>query len=379
MKPRQPEPPRSAWVRVDLDALAGNFERIRAELPSTTRLLYVLKDDAYGLGAVPAARVALAHGADLLAVFTLGEAVALREAGIGARILLLGERLPDELPWVVDLDLETSVGRMEIALALDGLGRSRGRPVPVHLKVNSGMNRFGFPWRRSSAWAAELASLDGLEFVGALSHFAQSDELDKTFARTQLDRFNRCIEILAGVGIRPTLVHHCNSGGFLDLTDAHLDLVRVGLLAHGIYPSSVCRRLPGLRPVLSLHARITAVQDLEPGDTVGYGMRWTAEAPSRIGVLSLGYGDGFPRVRNEGSVLVRGCRVPIVGGVTMDALMVDLTLVPEARVGEEAVLLGRQGALEIGIQELAVLKRSVSYDVLVGLRSRLPRRYSGAA
>ena len=370
--------PRSAWVEVDLAALAHNIRLIRAELPSRTRLLYVVKDAAYGLGAVRAAQTALANGADQLAVFTLSEAAELRAAGIGAPILLLGERLPDELPWVLELGLEPCVGRMEIARQLDELGRRRGRPVPVHVKINTGMNRFGLPWRQVATWSGELAGLTGLEFAGVLSHFAQSDELEKTFAQTQLARLEQCVAMLRAAGVEPRLVHHCNSGGFLDLPEAHFDIVRVGLLAQGVFPSSVCRRLPGLQPVMSVKARLTAIQELETGDTVGYGMRWRAERPSRIGVLSLGYGDGFPRVRNEGSVLVGGRRAPIVGGVTMDALMIDLTDLPTTQIGDETVLLGRQGDEEISAHEIAALKRSVSYDVLTGWRARLPRVYLNA-
>lgn len=369
--------PRSAWVEVDLTALAQNFRLLRAELPAPTRLLYVVKDDAYGLGAVGASQVALANGADQLAVFTLGEAAVLRDAGIRAPILLLGERLPEELPWVLELGLEACVGRIEIARQLAELGGQRGRSVPIHIKINTGMNRFGLPWRRVAEWSRELAALSGLEFVGALSHFAQSDELEKAFARTQQARFEECVAALRAAGVRPQWLHHCNSGGFLDLPDAHFDIVRVGLLAQGVFPSSVCRRLPGLRPVMAVKARLTAIQELEPGDTVGYGMRWRAERPSRIGVLSLGYGDGFPRVRNEGSALVRGQRVPIVGGITMDALMIDLTDVPAAEVGDETVLMGRQGGAEITAHDIAALKRSVSYDALTGWRARLPRVYLG--
>lgn len=369
--------PRSAWVEVDLDRLADNFRRLRAALPPPKRLLFVAKDDAYGLGSVTAAQVALAHGADQLAVFTLGEAAELRDAGISAPILLLGERLPEELPWVLELGLEPCVGRLEIAQPLAELGRRRNRPVPVHLKLNTGMNRFGLPWREAGAWSRTLAGLTGLEFAGVLSHFAQSDELDKTFARVQLGRFQQCLAALHDAGIVPRQVHHCNSGGFLDLAEAHFDLVRVGILAQGIYPSSVCRQLAGLRPVMSVKARLVATQNVEPGDTVGYGMRWRAERPGRIGVLPLGYGDGYPRVRNEGSVLLHGRRVPVVGGVTMDALMVDLTDLPEAQVGDEAVLQGSQGAETITVQEVAALKRSVTYDVLVNWRHRLPRVYRG--
>ena len=369
--------PRSAWVEVDLTALAHNCRLLRAELPAGVRLLYVVKDNAYGLGAVPAARTALDSGVDDLAVFTLGEAEELREAGVTALILLLGERLPGELTRVLELGLEPCVGRIEIAGMLSQMGRERERPVSLQLKINTGMNRFGFPWRTRADWSARLAALPGIEVTGVLSHFAQSDELEKGFARTQLARFEECLAALQEAGLTPRQIHHCNSGGFLDLPEAHFNVVRVGLLAQGVYPSSVCRRIPGLRTVMSVKAQVVAFQDLEPDDTVGYGMRWRAERRSRIGLLALGYGDGYPRVRNEGWVLVQGRRVPIVGGITMDALMVDLTEVPDAQVGDEAVLMGRQGDAEITAHDIAALKRSVSYDVLTGWRSRLPRHYVG--
>ena len=367
--------PRSAWVQVDLEQLARNWEILRREVPASVSLMFVAKDNAYGLGAVEAARVALEGHADSLAVFTLGEAQELRDAGITAPILLLGERLADEVPHVLELDLEPCVGSIEMAEAFSRAGRTRGRPVPIHLKVNTGMNRFGFSWRNVDSWGPILKTLPALEFRGALSHFAQSDELDKGFARTQSQRFEGVLDRLAILSIQPQWIHHCNSGGVLDLPDAHFNRVRVGLLAQGVYPSEVCRRLEGVLPVLSLRARLTAIQELEIGDTVGYGMRWRAERPSRIGVLSVGYGDGYPRLRNQGQALLHGRRVPIVGGVTMDALMIDLTDVPEAQLGDEAVLLGTQGTDCITVQELARLSGTVTYDVLTGFRARLPRVY----
>ena len=367
--------PRSAWVQVDLDQLARNWEILRREVPASVSLMFVAKDNAYGLGAVEAARVALEGHADSLAVFTLGEAQELRDAGITAPILLLGERLADEVPHVLELDLEPCVGSVEMAEAFSRAGRTRGRPVPIHLKVNTGMNRFGFSWRNVDSWAPILKTLPALEFRGALSHFAQSDELDKGFARTQSQRFEGVLNCLSAQDIRPQWIHHCNSGGVLDLPDAHFNRVRVGLLAQGVYPSEVCRRLEGVLPVLSLRARLTAIQELEIGDTVGYGMRWQAQRPSRIGVLSVGYGDGYPRLRNQGQVLLHGRRVSIVGGVTMDALMIDLADVPEAQMGDETVLLGMQGTDCITVQELARLSGTVTYDVLAGFRARLPRVY----
>jgi len=167
----------------------------------------------------------------------------------------------------------------------------------------------------------------------------------------------------------------CNSGGFLDLPGAHFDMVRVGILALGVYPSSVCRRLDGLAPIMTVKARIAAIQKLQPGDSVGYGMRYTAGSPRRVAVLPLGYGDGFPRVRNQGGALIHGQRAAMVGGVAMDALMVDITDIPRARLWDEAVLMGWQGDEEISVHDLAKLKNSVSYDILPGWRARLPRIY----
>ena len=370
-----PRPPRPAWVEVDLGAMAHNLRQVRADLPASVRLMQVVKDEAYGMGAVEVARVALRHGVEAFATYTVGEALRLRTRGIQAPILLLGERTPEEFPWVVDHDLMTCVGSLEVARGLDAFAGREGRRVTVHLKVNSGMNRFGFPWRSVEDWAPALRELRHLEVAGALTHFAQSDEAVKTFARQQLGRFQSTVTVLRRLGIAVPCLHACNSGGFLDLPEAHGDMVRVGILALGVYPSSVCRRLPSLEPVLTVKAQVTAIQAILPGDTVGYGMRFRAETPRRIAVLPIGYGDGFPRVRNEGGVLLHGRRAPLVGGTAMDAITVDVTDIPGVQVGDEAVLMGRQGDLEITAHDIAALKRSVSYDILAGWRSRLPRVY----
>lgn len=381
-KAQRPEvglPVRPAWVEIDLDRLAENFRIIRRDLPSPVRLLYVVKDEAYGQGAVLAAQVALKNGADHLAAYTLAEAFSLRDAGIIAPILLLGERTLEELPWLPERQLTPCIGSIVLAQAWDAQASGLGCRLQAHLKLNTGMNRFGFSWREANRWIPALAKLRHLEWAGVLSHFAQSDETDKTFAREQTARFHGVLSRLNQEGIFPAIRHLCNSGGFLDLPEAHLDMVRVGLLGMGVYPSNVCRRLNGLLPVLSVKSRLSAIQHLETGDTVGYGMRYRAENQRRIGVVPLGYGDGFPRVRNEGAVLICGRRAPLVGGVAMDAFMVDVTDIPGADIGSEVVIQGCQGEQEITVHEIAALKKSVSYDILVGWRSRLPRVYRGTA
>ena len=204
-----------------------------------------------------------------------------------------------------------------------------------------------------------------------------SDEPDKSFARLQTSRFHEVLDSLAAAQIKAPVRHLCNSGGFLDLPDAHLDMVRLGLLPLGVYPSASCRRIDGIRPIMTVKTKIASLQQLQPGDTVGYGMRYVATSPRRIAVLPLGYGDGFPRVRNEGSVLIHGRRAPLVGSVSMDAITVDVTDIPSAQLWDEVVVMGCQGDEEISVHDLAALKKSVSYDILTNWRSRLPRVYLG--
>jgi len=367
-------PQRPAWAEIDLGRLRRNFQLIRRDLPASVKLLAVVKDEAYGHGALEVARIALEEGASFLGLSTLEEAMVLRQAGVTAPLLLLGERQDDELPWCVRHDLTVCVDAAGTVRALARAAAAGGKRAPVHVKINTGMSRYGVRWDQARPLLELICSERSLLLEGVMTHFAQSDEADKTFALLQTARFDQVIHGLAQTGVRVRYQHLCNSGGFLDLPQAHRDMVRVGLLMFGIFPSNSCRRLAGLQPVMSVKARIAAIQRLDAGDVVGYGMGYTAPSPRRIAVLPIGYGDGFPRVRNQGAALLHGQRAPVVGGVTMDGLMVDVTDIPQAQMWDEAVLLGRQGQEEITVHELAELKQSVSYDVLTSWRLRLRRQ-----
>ena len=370
-----PPLPRPAWIEVDLRRFKRNFEVICQDKPRDLKVLSVVKDEGYGHGAWALARAALESGAGFLGLSTLQEAMTLRDRGIRARLLLLGDRQENEFPWCVAHDLTCCVSEPESVRRLGELAARANKRIPVHIKLNTGMNRYGVLWSEVEPLARLIDSTRSLYLEGVLSHFAQSDETDKTFARLQLSRFEQALRDLALAGMPVELKHLCNSGGFLDLPQAHFDMVRLGILPLGVYPSSVCRRIPGIEPVMAVKARIAAIQKLQAGDSVGYGMRYTAPGPRRIAVLPIGYGDGFPRVRNQGCALVHGQRAPLVGGVAMDAITVDITEIPEARLWDEAVIQGRQGTEEISVHELAKLKNSVSYDLLAGWRTRLPRIY----
>jgi len=367
-------PLRPAWTEIDLGRLRRNLQIIRRDLPRHVRLLAVVKDEAYGHGALDVARIAIEEGAWGFGLSTLEEAMALRDAGITAPLLLLGERQEAELSWCVAHDLTVCVNEPNTVRALAKVASAFGKQARVHVKVHTGMSRYGVRWDEALPLIELIGATKSLLLEGVMTHFAQSDETDKTFANLQFTRFNEVLVGMAARGVAAELRHACNSGGFLDLPHAHLDMVRVGILMHGIFPSSVCRRIPGIEPVMSVKACIAAIQHLKPGEAAGYGMRYTAPSPRRIAVLPIGYGDGFPRVRNQGAALIRGQRAPLIGGVAMDAVMVDITEIPEARMWDEAVVMGRQGGEEITVHDLAALKNSVSYDVLTNWRLRLRRR-----
>ncbi|MGN6555165.1 MAG: alanine racemase [Verrucomicrobiota bacterium] len=367
-------PLRPAWVEIDLGRLRRNLQIIRRELPRQVKLLAVVKDEAYGHGALDVARIAVEEGAAFLGLSTLEEAMTLRQGGISSSLLLLGERQEEELPWCVRHDLTVCVNEPQTVRKLARVAAQMGKRVPVHVKINTGMSRYGVRWDEALELIQQVCAEKSLLLEGVMSHFSQSDETEKGFANLQISRFDEVLRRLAESGIRVPHQHLCNSGGFLALPHAHRDMVRVGILMYGVFPSTVCRRIPGIEPVMSVKARIASIQKLKAGEVVGYGMHYTARSDRRIAVLPIGYGDGFPRVRNLGGALIHGRRAPLVGGIAMDALMVDITEIPEAQMWDEAVIMGRQANEEITVHDLAKLKNSVSYEVLTSWRLRLRRK-----
>ncbi|HEY3760334.1 MAG TPA: alanine racemase [Verrucomicrobiae bacterium] len=367
-------PLRPAWTEIDLGKLRRNLQLIRGDLPKHVRLMAVVKDEAYGHGALDVARIAMEEGAWGFGLSNLEEAMCLRDAGITAPLVLLGERQVPELEWCVAHDLTVCVNEPNNVRALARIAADFNKRVPVHLKIHTGMSRYGVRWDEALPLAEQILAEKSLELEGVMTHFAQSDETEKTFANLQFSRFNEVLSALEKKKVHVKLRHSCNSGGYLDLPHAHLDLVRPGILIYGVFPSQVCRRIEGIEPIMSVKAKIAGIQKLKPGEVVGYGMRYTAKTERRIAILPIGYGDGFPRVRNEGGALIRGKRAPLIGGIAMDALMVDITDIPEAQMWDEAVIMGRQGNEEITVRDIAKLKNSVTYDVLTNWRLRLRRK-----
>src|SRR6266853_1754414 len=263
-RPLSSVPPRPAWIEIDLKQLKRNFQLIRQDKPEV-QLVSVVKDEGYGHGAVQVARVALDCGAALLGLVTLDEALTLRERNSKAPVLLLGDREEKELPWCLEHNLTCCVSEPHTVKKLGQLAARAGKRIAIHLKVNTGMNRYGIRWDQAGPLLELISSTKSLVLEGVLSHFAQSDETDKGFALLQLERFREVLRNIEEAGLRVKLRHLCNSGGFLDLPQAHFDMARVGILPLGVYPSTVCRRIPGIGPVMSVKARIAAIQKLQPG------------------------------------------------------------------------------------------------------------------
>ena len=332
----------------------------------------VVKANAYGHGAVGIAQAALEAGAERLAVICVDEGEQLRRAGIRAPILVMGHSPVSDARRIVELELTPTVNSLEMARALAREAEAAGVRQPLHLKVDSGLNRYGLTPAEIVPLAESLRQIPALDVEGIFTHFASADEGDKRFTLEQYTIFRTVVEKLPWIRMR----HVSNTATLLDRPEMSLDLVRPGVGMYGLYPSQYVSRSLNLRPVLSLKSHVARLTSIAPGDSVSYGRTWRANRPSVIALVMCGYGDGLPRVlSNRGSVLVAGRRVPMVGRVCMDMCMADVTDVPDVAEGDEVVIIGRQGEAEIAAQEIGDLCGTISYEILCGITARVPRLY----
>jgi len=357
-------------VRDNITALRG--------VAAPAAILAVVKADGYGHGAVPVARAALDAGATWLGVALVEEGVALREAGIDAPILVLSEPAPDAAATVVAHRLTPVVytpgGIDTLAKAVVDSGTDE--PLAVHLKVDTGMHRVGIAPAEAVRLAQRVGERTELVLGGVCTHFAVADEPDDPYTAEQLARFHAVLADLEAAGVRPPLVHAANSAGLLAFPAARFDLARVGIAIYGIPPAPELADRAELRPALSLKARVSHVKHLEAGSRLSYGLRYELARAGWIATVPIGYADGVPRNLAEvgGEVIVGGRRRPVAGTVTMDQLMVDLGS-DEAAVGDEVVLIGRQGQAEVTAQEWAERLGTIAYEIVCGFGPRVPRRY----
>ncbi len=365
---------------IDLRALGRNLKVIRG-MAGKAKILAVVKADAYGHGLIPVSRRLVAEGAAALGVGRVEEVEELRRAGLGVPVVILTGVLPWEAGLAVRLRSLPMVFDLETAQILAGAGQAMGRTAEVLIKVDTGMGRLGFPDRDLGSLAERLLSLKGLSVRGVASHLARADEADKSEAGKQIRRFNRAVDLFRDKGFDLDLNTLANSAGVLDLKEAHVDLIRPGIILYGAKPGPGIASRSETEPVMTVKTRLIQVREMEAGRPLSYGGTYVTPAPARIGVAAMGYGHGLSRglSSQEGGakahLLVRGQRAPIVGRVCMNLTLLDLTAIPGAETGDEVVVIGAQEGETLLADDLARPWGTIPYEVMCLLGGMNPRTY----
>ena len=361
---------RKAAAYIHAANLANNLSAIR-RLAGGAKICAVIKADAYGHGATAVSQMLEKEGVDYLAVALLEEALELRSAGIASPLLVLGTTDPSNADIIVSQNITQTVFTTELAAALSASAKRLGRVGKIHLKIDTGMHRQGISPDDAEAFSRKLAAMEGLAVEGAYSHFAEADNLDRSFTLRQLAEFQRALGGMRAGGIVPSLRHIANSAALLRVPEARMDMVRPGILVYGLSPDGQTKPPKGFLPVMQFCAAIANIKTIAAGESVSYGRLFTASRESRIALLQVGYADGYSRLlSNRANVIIRGKRAPLAGRVCMDQIMVDVTDIPEAKLGDEATLFGLP---ELPAGELAHLMGTIDYEVTCGISKRVPR------
>lgn len=374
--------PVSTWVEVDLDILDANLDAIRRDIGAEREILLVVKADAYGHGAVEVARAAALRGVRQFGIATLHEGIQLRRAGITTDVWVLSPLLESEIAQAIEHRLEPTLPSLDFARALSSAARAAGRPVRVHVEVDTGMGRTGIDATEAVDFLTAVDALPGLRVGSLYTHFPDADGEDLTFARQQVARFHEVLAALDARGLAPPLTHAANSAGTLRLPEGRFGLVRPGLAVYGVAPPHAdSPAAAALRPAMAFKARLVQVRRIRAGRPISYGRSFVTGRDSLIGVVPVGYGHGYSWLcSNRGAMIVAGTRVPIVGRVTMDLTMVDLTDLAAAaarvpRPGDPVVLFGSRNGASIPVEELAGWSETLPYEVLCTLGKRVTRVY----
>ncbi|MCC6147813.1 MAG: alanine racemase [Anaerolineaceae bacterium] len=362
------------WAEVDLDAIAHNIAAYKRHVGARVEVFAVVKANAYGHGAAAVSRTALTAGASRLAVHRAGEGIELRKAGIDAPILVVGYTPPEGAKRIVRWHLTPSLMTLDFAQALSGAAAAAGAVVPVHVKVDTGMSRYGLMPEEVVEFMTALHRLPGIHIEGLFTHFATADSADPAITLRQLAVFNDVRAALSEVGITIPIAHAANSAAAMKLPETHLNAIRPGIAIYGMSPSAEWPPVFEIRPSLTLKSLVSRVRDIPAGTGVSYGYTFITARTTRVALIPVGYGDGYHRIlSNQGSVLVRGQRAPIIGRVCMDQIVVDVTAIPGVQLGDEVVLVGAQGSQTIRAEEVARLAGTINYEVTTSLLPRVAR------
>ena len=363
------------YARINKDALFHNISEIRRKAGSSVKIAAVIKADAYGHGALETARV-IDSVADCYAVAVMEEAVSLRENGIKKPIMILGHTSPYFYDDALRYDIALTVYSEDAAVMLSERAARHGRAGKIHIALDTGMSRIGFPLGSESVSAIKrISMLPCIEIEGVFSHFATADEKNKDFSLLQLSRFDEMCENLKRAGVNIPLRHICNSAGIMELPHCHYEMVRAGIILYGLYPSDeVDKSIISVKPALELKSHVVNLKTVPAGTGISYGQTYITQKEAKIATIPVGYADGYPRLlSNKGRVLIRGRFAPITGRVCMDQFMVDVTDIPGASMMDEVTLIGRDGENEITADEIARLSDTINYEIVCGIGKRVPR------
>jgi alanine racemase len=368
-----------AWIEIDTAAIAHNIRALQSLLKPETDLLAVVKADAYGHGAVKVAALAEQLEVQFFGVATVPEGIELRQAGIRGSILVMGAvQSRAQIEAIAQWHLEPTLCNPSQAQCFSD---ALSAPLPVHLKIDTGMSRLGYPWEQCADFMQKVMALPHLHIASVYSHLATADDPDPSFMKEQQARFEAAIGRSRAAGIPIPPLHLANSAATLFSPAMHYDRVRVGLSLYGIYPGPQFEAAIALKPAMQVRARIAQIRNLPAGVGISYGHRFVTSTPCCVAVVSIGYADGVPRnLSNRMQVLVQGQRVPQIGTITMDQIVIDISAVPNAAVGDRVTLLGQDGDQVILAEEWSQLLETIPYEIVCGFQRRLPRveAYGGA-
>ena len=363
------------YAAIDMDALRFNVRKMQSLKPGM-KTLVVIKADAYGHGAVEIAR-RIDSLADYYGVATIDEAEELRLAGVNKPILIIGYTASEDFDRLLKYDITQAVYDVSECEKLSWMALSKDRTAKVHIKVDTGMSRIGFPADENGVKEAiKLKNMKGLCIEGIFTHYAKADEMDKSYAKKQKDRFLSFIHGMEERGVEFAIKHIDNSAGTMELPDKEFDMFRMGIVTYGLYPSDEVSKDIEIRPVMSLKCHVAHVKTVPAGVGVSYGWTYVTCRDTRIATITCGYADGYPRaLSNQGRVLIHGEYAPIIGRVCMDQIMVDVSEIPDVKVGDEVTLIGREGKNVITMEEVAAPAASFNYELCCNIARRVPRVY----
>lgn len=368
---------RPVWAEIDLDNVAYNMQQIR-KCSKSKDIIGIVKADAYGHGAVDVAPVLLQNGANRLAVAVLSEAVELIKSGIKCPIMILGYTPLSIADDIIKYGIEQTVFSFEYARELSQMAKNKHTNLKIHIALDTGMGRIGFmPDKKSVEDVYKISTLPNIELEGLFSHFSTADEENKEYTKIQLEKFNWFYNELVKKGVKINTRHIANSAAIMELPETHFEAVRPGVILYGYYPSKeVDKSKLDLKPVMTLKTNVVHIKEMANGQYISYGRKFQCNRKSIIATLPVGYADGYTRMlSNVGKVIVNGKFAPIVGRICMDQCMIDITNIPDVKVGDEVTLMGESEGIKITADDIADMLNTINYEVVCMISKRVPRVY----